>query len=113
MCIVHAGTGSKLSTLLEEKCVYSPSRAVSQVAELSPMLVCLKTRHTNEPWDLENAEERGKWQEPFVFLTERRDGRGEYLHLSRRSLLQWIWGMTLTLAVWGLALGRTEQWTVA
>lgn len=38
---------------------------------------------------------------------------GEYLHLSRRSLLQWIWGMTSTLAVWGLALGRTEQWTVA
>lgn len=65
--IVHVGTGSKLSILLEEKCVYSPSHVESQVSKLSPMLVCLKTRHTDEPLDLENAEER-EWQEPFVFL---------------------------------------------
>lgn len=58
MYIVHVGTGSKLSMLLEEKYVYSPSHVESQVAKLSPMLVCLKSRHTDEPWDLENAEER-------------------------------------------------------
>lgn len=60
MCIVRAGIGSKLSTLLKEKCVHSPSQAESQVAKLFPMLVCLKTRHTDEPWDLENAKEREK-----------------------------------------------------
>lgn len=62
MCIVCAGKGSKLSMLLEEKCVYSPCQVETQVAKLSPMLVCLKTRHTDEPWDLENAEreESGK-----------------------------------------------------
>lgn len=48
-----------------------------------------------------------------MFLMERRDGIGEYLHLSKRSLLQWTWGMTLTLDARGLALRRTEQLTVA
>lgn len=56
MCIVRASIGSKLRTLLEEKCVDSPSQGESQVAKLFPMLVHLKTRHTDEPWDLENAE---------------------------------------------------------
>lgn len=86
----------------------------SQIAKLFPMLACLRGDRQKSLGPLKCGEERkGKCQDTFAFLLERKDGRGECLQPLRKSILQWIRAKTLTLVVWGLPLGGIEQLMMA